>query len=261
MFLGDFHIHSTFSDGKLSIPELVDLYGQRNFGAIAITDHICDNGGVWGRAAHALQKTLTTATFPLYLEVLRSEAKRAWKKYRMVVLPGFEITQNHSFARRSAHILGVGYTQYIDPKTEIITAARKIRATGGLAIAAHPVPTRVLEAQTYYLWQNRHELAQEFDAWEVASGRVLFPEVQASGLPMIASSDLHSRKQITSWKTLLHCERHPEAILEAIRSQRIGFRFYEDLQHDTWSSHARLPRPESLGLGPVPLACRYMVRP
>ncbi|NJM10303.1 MAG: PHP domain-containing protein, partial [Bdellovibrionaceae bacterium] len=39
MFLADLHVHSNFSDGHLSISELVDFYGQRGFGAIAVTDH------------------------------------------------------------------------------------------------------------------------------------------------------------------------------------------------------------------------------
>ena len=36
MFLADFHVHTTWSDGKLSIAEVVDLFGKRGFGAIAI---------------------------------------------------------------------------------------------------------------------------------------------------------------------------------------------------------------------------------
>ena len=43
MFICDFHIHSQYSDGQLTIPEIVDLYGKEGFGAIAITDHICDD--------------------------------------------------------------------------------------------------------------------------------------------------------------------------------------------------------------------------
>lgn len=31
----DLHIHSNFGDGKPSISEIVDLYGQNGFGAIA----------------------------------------------------------------------------------------------------------------------------------------------------------------------------------------------------------------------------------
>src|SRR3954466_12147207 len=93
-FLGDFHVHSDFSDGKLTIPELIDLYGQRGFGVIAITDHLCETDTVMGKAALAIGHTLTPATYPLYLAILESEAERAWDQYQMVVLPGFELSKN-----------------------------------------------------------------------------------------------------------------------------------------------------------------------
>jgi predicted metal-dependent phosphoesterase TrpH len=39
--LCDFHVHTTWSDGRLSVREVVDLYGQTGrFDVIAITDHI-----------------------------------------------------------------------------------------------------------------------------------------------------------------------------------------------------------------------------
>ena len=39
--LCDFHVHTTWSDGRLSLREVVDLYGQTGrFDVIAITDHI-----------------------------------------------------------------------------------------------------------------------------------------------------------------------------------------------------------------------------
>jgi predicted metal-dependent phosphoesterase TrpH len=228
MFLADFHLHSNFSDGKLSIPELVDLFGQRGFGAIAITDHLCDNRTVIGKAAAYLGRTLTPAVFPLYREILRSEAERALRKYRMVVIPGFELTQNSISNHRSAHVLGLGVDRFIAADDDVTELARKIRDSGGLSIAAHPVSTRKIEKQTYHLWDRRHELASAFDAWEVASGPYLFSEVLVSKLPKIASSDLHVPRQVTSWKTVLHCERHQAAILDAIRRQQISFHFWQD---------------------------------
>lgn len=225
-------MHSTFSDGKLTIPELVDLYGSRGFGAIAITDHLCENRTLVGKAAAILGRTLTPATYPLYVEILKSEAQRAWKKYRMVVIPGFELTQNSALNSRSSHVLGLGLTEFISANDDPAVLARKIRAAGGLAIAAHPVSTRKIEKQTFHLWDRREELAKEFDAWEVASGPYIFDEVLDSGLPMIATSDLHHPRQITSWKTVFECERHPEAILEAIRKQELSFRFYQEEEID-----------------------------
>src|SRR3954470_10646480 len=94
MMLADLHIHSTFSDGKLTIPELVDFYGRRGFGAIAITDHLCEQSTLIGVAARYLGHTLTPATFPLYIEILKSEAERAKDQYGMIVIPGFELTKN-----------------------------------------------------------------------------------------------------------------------------------------------------------------------
>ena len=39
--LCDFHVHTSWSDGRLSLREVVDLYGKtRRFDVIAITDHI-----------------------------------------------------------------------------------------------------------------------------------------------------------------------------------------------------------------------------
>jgi len=107
MMLADFHMHSTFSDGKLTIPELVDLFGSQGFGAIAITDHLCEAESFIGKAARYIGHTLTPATFPLYSEILKSEATRAWKKYRMVVMPGMELSKNSISNSRSAHILAL----------------------------------------------------------------------------------------------------------------------------------------------------------
>jgi hypothetical protein len=231
MFLADLHMHSTFSDGKLTIPELVDLYGKRGFGAIAITDHLCEGRSFLGVAANYLRCTLTPATFPLYMEILRSEAERALEQYGMIVMPGFELTKNSLSNHRSAHILSIGThetVRYMPADGDVLELARKVRSTGSLAIAAHPVSTRKIEKQTFHLWDRREELALELDAWEVASGPFIFDEVAASKLPKLATSDLHAPIQMTSYKTVFECERNPEAIMEAIRRQELTWRFYDD---------------------------------
>ncbi len=254
MFLADFHVHSTFSDGKMPLPQLIDLYGKNGFGAIAVTDHLCENQTVIGRASAYLGCSLTPATFPIYLEMLKSEAERAWDQYGMVVLPGFELSKNSVLNHRSAHVLGIGVSEFVWADAEVSVLARQIRSKGGIAVAAHPVWTRKIEKQTYFLWDNRDELSEAFDAWEVASGPFIFDEVAKSKLPKIASSDLHVEKQITSWKTVLHCERKPEAILDAIRNQELGYHFYEvkgeSRDHSRYSSNSPVgcgPRHDALG--------------
>lgn len=228
MFLADFHVHSHFSDGKHSIRELVDAYGTRGFGAIAITDHLCEQHSALGVGARFLGKTLTPESFPAYVSVIKGEAERAWQQYRMVVIPGFELTQNYLSNHRSAHILGLGMREFVSADQDAVDLARAIRNAGGLSIAAHPVSTRKMEKQTLQLWNRREELRETFDAWEVASGPHLFDEVISERLPILANSDLHALKQMSSWKTVLECERHEGAILEAVRSQNLSVVFYAD---------------------------------
>ena len=227
MFLADFHIHSTFSDGKMAIPEIVDLYGERGFGAIAITDHLCENQSILGKASAYLGCSLTPATFPLYLEILKSERERAWDQYGMVLTAGVELTQNSISNHRSAHIIALGIDKYFPAQGDPVELVKQIHDQNGIAIAAHPVWTRKIEKQSFLLWDRREELAQVFDAWEVASGPYIFPKVRDSKVPKIASSDMHLKRQLTSWKTSFECERHERAIFDAIVKQEIGFRFYD----------------------------------
>jgi len=228
MILSDLHIHSTFSDGKMAIPEIVDHYGSRGFQCIAITDHVSESTTAIGVIAQNLQLSLSPALFPIYREILRTEAARAWDQYRMIVIPGLELSKNSISNHRSAHILALGVTDYISADGDVTDMISRIHAQGALAIAAHPVSTRKWEKQTFHLWNRRQELATLFDAWEVASGPFLFDEVKASGLPMLASSDLHSLKQMTSWKTVFECELHRDAIFQAIRRQKLSFLYYQD---------------------------------
>lgn len=262
MFLADLHVHSSFSDGQMSIPELVDFYGERGFGAIAITDHICEDRTFLGLAAGYLKLSLSESTFPLYIEILKSEAERAKRLYNMIVIPGFELSKNSWFNHRSAHILGLGITEFMTADGDIKDLARAIRAQGALAIAAHPVSTRKLEPQTYHLWNRREELKNEFDAWEVASGPHYFNEVQKSGLPLLATSDLHRKNQIESWKTQFTCERTQEAIFHAIRTQDLNFIFYRESMNDLVSPReSRMDRLDRLDSYAVHRDLGYTLEP
>ncbi len=228
MFLADFHVHTNKSDGRMPLEDVIDLYGSRGFGAIAITDHLCENRSILGKASRYLGCSLTEDNFSEHMQNLENEGKRAWNKYGMLVIPGFEITKNSISNHRSAHMLALGIDQYVDPNLGIAELCSDIRAKGGLAIAAHPVSTQKMEKQTFHLWDRREELKNCFDAWEVASGPYIFNEVLHSGLPMIASSDLHHARQITSWKSVMSCERTLPAILDSIRRQDLSFAFYND---------------------------------
>jgi hypothetical protein len=180
-----------------------------------------------GIAAHWLNCSLSKEKFPQYIEEIEREAFRAWKQYKMLLLPGIEVTKNALRTQRSAHILGLGVREWVDPDQSVEGVLRSIKAQGGVTVAAHPVftldPTYI---PTLQLWKDRANLSDLLDAWEVASGAQLFDEVFHSGLPMLANSDLHHRKQLRSWKTMLECRCQEESVLRSIRNQDVSFAFY-----------------------------------
>ena len=115
--LCDFHVHTQWSDGKLSVSEVVDLYGSTGkFDVIAITDHILMKKDLLARAGRLA--TLGRRAFGVreqdfahYLENVRAEAKRALKQYGMLVVPGAEITQNRLRGRKNSHIIALDIQQ------------------------------------------------------------------------------------------------------------------------------------------------------
>lgn len=228
MYLCDFHIHSHYSDGKLSIAEIVDLYGKSGFGAIAITDHLCESQTWLGKSARFLNKTLSKESYMNYISEIKVEADRAKRLYNMLVIPGVEITKNSFSHDQSAHIVALGVDRFIDPEQDILSIIDSIHSLSGLAVAAHPVSTRKMEPQTYQLWNRRDELSRKIDAWEVASGATLFDEVYHSGLPMLANSDMHRPQQINSWKTLISGRRESLNVLKAIKEQDLGFTYFSE---------------------------------
>lgn len=246
MFLADLHLHTKYSDGTLSIRELVDLMGRHGMGAIAITDHLCEEKTFLGKSARLLSKTLTKHTFAQYLAEIKSEAVRAWAEYRMLVIPGVEITKNSFSHKNSAHILALDIKEYIEPDLGIEDLVAEIHRQGALAIAAHPVNTGQLESQTYQLWNDRKKFAPLFDAWEAASGPHLFSEVRDSGLPIIANSDLHRPQQIESWKTAFKTEKTAQAIKQAIFQQDLEIHYYQASM-----SHANIRESFSRHLAPA----------
>jgi hypothetical protein len=46
----------------------------------------------------------------------------------------------------------------------------------------------------------------------------VFSWIAEEGLPPIASGDVHRAEHVTSWKTLLPCEKEPRAVVDHLRS-------------------------------------------
>jgi 3',5'-nucleoside bisphosphate phosphatase len=224
--LCDFHVHTRWSDGRLSLREVIDLYGQTGrFDVVAITDHILMKRD-WlarvGRVATLGQRRfgLQEEAFADYLADIASEAERARRRYGMLVIPGVEVTQNRIRGKKNSHIIALGVEQYISADQAAVDILREIRRQGGLSIACHPHhrTTRRIEISTCYLWDHREELSDLVDVWEAANRDDLFSVTSLKHYPYVASSDFHKPKHLYSWKTLLRCEKTWPDIKRALRS-------------------------------------------
>ncbi|CAF0692502.1 MGDG synthase family glycosyltransferase [Candidatus Methylacidithermus pantelleriae] len=228
VLLCDFHAHTTFSDGSLTLRELVDFYGSRGFDCLCVTDHLVDPKVLLGRLCRLTGLVLVPSQLPQYFAAIEEEKRRAWTEYGLILFAGIEFNKDSLAAKSSAHLLGVDVKTPIDPGLSLEEIIDAIHDQGGLAIASHPHKFQsVWGKDTLYLWENRERFALLLDAWEIANRHDLFTPVSLKKLPFVANSDFHKPKHIYSWKTVLFCEKDPEAIKACIRAnEKIAISLY-----------------------------------
>ena len=224
--LCDFHVHTQWSDGKLTVGEVIDLYGATGkFDVIAITDHILMKKDMLARAGRIATLGrrafgVREGDFDAYLADIRTQAKRALEQYGMLVIAGAEVTQNRLRGKKNSHIIALDIKDFISADQPADDILREIRRQNALSIACHPHhrTTRRVEISTCYLWDHRDELSDLVDVWEAANRDDLFSVTSMKHYPYVANSDFHKPKHLYSWKTLLRCEKKWPAIKEALRS-------------------------------------------
>jgi predicted metal-dependent phosphoesterase TrpH len=224
--LCDFHVHTQWSDGKLSVADVVDLYGATGkFDVVAITDHILMKKDLLARAGRLATLGrrnfgVREQDFPAYLEDIRTQAVRAMKQYGMLLIAGAEVTQNRLQGKKNSHIIALDIQNYISADQSADAILREIRRQGALSIACHPHhrTTRRIEISTCYLWDHRHELSDLVDVWEAANRDDLFSVTSLKHYPYVANSDFHKPKHLYSWKTLVRSEKTWPAVKRALRS-------------------------------------------
>jgi UDP-N-acetylglucosamine:LPS N-acetylglucosamine transferase/histidinol phosphatase-like PHP family hydrolase len=228
--LCDFHIHTNYSDGRLSLPEVIDFYGRRGFDCICITDHVADARRLVGKFSELLNFTIAPDQLDEYFDMLEWERRRAWRKYDMLVMSGLEFNKEGFSKKTSGHLLGIDLKAPITPSLDFVEIIAQIHSQGGLAVAAHP---HVMKSEwgknTLFLWENQEVFAPIIDAWEIANRNNIFTPVGLKRFAFLANSDFHKPKHIYSWKTLLQCEKEPEAIKECIgRNEHVSLTLYRD---------------------------------
>ena len=105
----DLHLHTTYSDGAMTVPALLDaVAGRGELAVIAVTDH----------------DTIAGAEFA------RRIARRG--RYPVEVIVGEEVTT------RDGHLVGLFLSEAIPPGMSAAETVAAIHAQGGVAFAPHP---------------------------------------------------------------------------------------------------------------------------
>ena len=217
MLLADLHIHTTWSDGKLSIAEVVDLFGRSGHDVIAITDHVVNHDNLIGKVTHGFGLSVNAQNFDTYRAEIDWEARRAWDQYRMLVIAGCELTQNRLRHRNSAHALALGIDHFVSADGSVEEMLVRANDAGAIVVACHPNEQSEWFANTFYLWNRRDEVADFIHLWEIACRWDLFPQVSRAKLRFVGNSDFHQPQHLYAWKTLLPCEKRMSDVLHTLR--------------------------------------------
>ena len=220
MLLCDFHIHTKYSDGSVELRKTVDIFGQAGFDAIAITDHVVNGDNSIGKITNRFRLSVTEQNYEHYIEQVQEEAKRAWDKYEMLVIPGVEITKNYVSSDKSAHMLIIDIKEFIPACLSYEKIFLEAKQQDALVIACHPHHMSDISRDTLYLWHNRDKYAKYIDAWEIANRDDVFNVISLKKYPYIANSDFHRARHLYSWKTLLNCEKDTESIKQCIKHNK-----------------------------------------
>lgn len=158
MLLADFHVHTTWSDGKLDLEDVVDLFGQSGHDVIAITDHVVNDDCLLGKLAHRCRLSVTRDTAVRYLDALEEARRRAWDRWGMLLLSGFELTRNSATRDSSAHALALGVRDFISANGSVESMVARAKDHGAVVVAAHPHRMSDWYANTFYFWNRRREV-------------------------------------------------------------------------------------------------------
>jgi 3',5'-nucleoside bisphosphate phosphatase len=220
--LCELHAHSTWSDGELAVSELVDLYGSNRFDVLCVTDHVVRSVDRCG-GADPREWSVHEGSWGSYLADVEREARRAWRRYGMLVVPGVELTFNDPEPTRAAHAVAVGLRAFVSVDDGIDRALDLAAKAGAAVIAAHPCgaePTGAPDSRLTRRFACDESLRDRAHRFELFNRAQLFGWVAEAGLPAVASGDFHRPEHLTGWKTLLPTAQDETSVVAYLRSQR-----------------------------------------
>jgi hypothetical protein len=187
----DLHVHSSFSDGRDGIEEILKAAIDASLDGIAITDHDTLEG---------------------YFEaerIIREEG------LDLLVIPGVEVSTSEG------HLLTLGIRELPPSGRSPDETIEFVRVRGGISIVAHP----------YHLFRHAMYRIPDCDAVEVYNSKYIFGianlwakrMAERRGLPMVAGSDSHMAKTVGLGVTVVDVEEGSDLgdVLASIRGGRV----------------------------------------
>ncbi|CAO3688321.1 unnamed protein product [Rhizopus stolonifer] len=208
----DGHTHTVYSDGKMSVRQLLDWHLANGYNAIIVTDHNTVQGG------------------------LQAE-KLALAEYNqsIVVIPGME----YSSCRIHMNLIDINetipVTGPVPTDQELQDVINKVHALGGLVIVNH-IPWSNTTEDGYQLPRlPNHPSIQQLISWGVDGFEVINQDVfdltsyQAAGenhLIQMVGMDLHHPSVgAQTWLTVNAANMTRASIMDEIRNRRTSFLF------------------------------------
>jgi len=220
--LCELHAHTRWSDGELTVAELVDLHGRNGFDVLCVTDHVVRTTDPWRDRQGLHFNSVDERSWPHYLAEIEREAGRAWRTYGMLVIPGLELTFNDDEPVKAAHAVAIGLRSFVSVDDGIAEAMKTAAEAGAAIIAAHPydgepAPNEARLTKRFARDVGLRGLAHRF---ELFNRTQLFGWVAEAGLPAVACGDFHELGHLTGWKTLLPSLHDEAAVVDYLRSRR-----------------------------------------
>ncbi|MBI3802522.1 MAG: hypothetical protein HY282_02015 [Nitrospirae bacterium] len=213
------HLHTTYSDGELSLEALKAHFQKRGFDCLIMSDHAEAMDGEKMEEYVARCRALSDARF--------------------CVVPGLEFA--YRFDAGSLHLLGYGVHRYQREETPA-AMMKTIQQLGGLAVLAHPYPPLAPQIAPLQegldgieLWNTKYNGRWAPALWNyrlLKGVREKRPEVLG-----FYGTDFHWQTQYTGMAILIEAEGlTPEALLTGLRKGR----FYAEKEGMRLSPEGRL---------------------
>lgn len=165
----DIHLHTTYSDGAATVPELLAAAADRDLQVVAITDHDTIAGAL--------------------------EARQLAPRYGVEVIVGEEVST------REGHLLALFLQEPLAPGRPLAETVAAARAQGALLIAPHPFGMLVgsigraglLRRFSDPRWGGLVDAVESFNAglWSPRNNALAARYARDHGLPEVGGSDSH----------------------------------------------------------------------